>query len=79
MLRCGQSVVGDDILTTVDVNGYDFPPLGRLDLVTDLSFVEGIAAPGCLLGGITGLPGCHEVSPPLSCAQDWAAERIARE
>jgi hypothetical protein len=62
-LRCGQGVVGDDILTTVDVNGDDLPPLGRLDLATDLSLVKGIATLGCLLGGITGLPGRHEVSP----------------
>jgi len=53
-LRCCQGVVGDDIFSTVEVDGDDFPPVARLDVAANLTFVEGIAAAGCLFGGITG-------------------------
>jgi len=60
-LRCGKGIVGDDILSAVYVDGDDFPPMASLDLAANLSFVKGVAEPGGLFGGITGLPGRHEV------------------
>jgi hypothetical protein len=62
-LRRSEGVVTDDIRTTVNVDGHNFPPVGRLDLHTDIALVYSIAAPRRLLGRITGFPGGHRVSP----------------
>jgi hypothetical protein len=62
-LRRSESVVINDIRTTVNVYGHNFPPIGRLDLRTDIALVYGIAAPGSFLSRIAGLPGSHRVSP----------------
>jgi hypothetical protein len=59
-----EGVVINDIRTTVNVYGHNFPPVGRLDLRTDIALVYGIATPGSLLSRIAGLPGRHRVSPP---------------
>ena len=56
-LRRSESVVINDIRTTVNVDGHNFPPVGRLDLRTDIALVYGIATPGSLLSRIAGLPG----------------------
>jgi hypothetical protein len=62
-LRCSEGVVINDIRTTVNVYGHNFPPVGRLDLRTDIALVDGIATPGSLLSRIAGLWGGHRVSP----------------
>jgi hypothetical protein len=51
-LRCGEGVVVNNIRTTINVDGHNFPPMGRLDLSTDIALVYGIATPGS-----------HRVSP----------------
>jgi hypothetical protein len=62
-LRCSEGVVINDIRTTINVDSYNFSPMGRLDLRTDIALVYGIATPGSLLSRIAGLPGSHRVSP----------------
>jgi hypothetical protein len=62
-LRRSEGFVINDIRTTVNVDGHNFPPVGRLDLRTDIALVYGIAMPGSLLSRIAGLPGRHRVSP----------------
>jgi hypothetical protein len=62
-LRRSEGVVINDICTTINVDGYDFSPVGRLDLRTDVAIIYSIATPGSLLGRIAGLPGSHRVSP----------------
>jgi hypothetical protein len=75
-LRCGEGVVINDICATVNVDGHDFPPVGRFDLRTNVSLVDFIAAPSGFLGGIAGLPSGHKVSPdghggPLPYHVQW--------
>jgi hypothetical protein len=62
-LRRSEGVIINDIRTTVNVYGHNFPPVGRLDLRTDIALVYGIATPSSLLSRIAGLPGGHRVSP----------------
>jgi hypothetical protein len=62
-LRRSEGVVINDIRTTVNVYGHNFPPVGLLDLRTDVTLVYGIAASGSLLSRIAGLAGGHRVSP----------------
>jgi len=62
-LRCSEGVVINDIRPTINVDGYNFSPVGRLDLRTDVAIIYSIATPGSLLGRIAGLPGSHRVSP----------------
>src|SRR6185436_15499797 len=62
-LRCSESIVGDDVVTTVDIDGNDLSPVGWLDQASDLPFVQSIATLGSLLGGIAGSPGRHTISP----------------
>jgi hypothetical protein len=51
-LRGSEGVAGDDIHPSVDVNGHDLPAVGRLDLRTEISLVDGITALGGFRGGI---------------------------
>ena len=53
VLRRGEGVVSDDIRPTVNVDGHDFPAVGRLDLGTDVSLVDGIATPSGFLSRVT--------------------------
>jgi hypothetical protein len=62
-LRRSEGVVINDIRTTVNVDSYNLPPVGRIDLRTDVAIIYNIATPGSLLGRIAGLPGSHRVSP----------------
>jgi hypothetical protein len=62
-LRRSEGVVINDIRTTMNVDGYNFSPVGRLDLRTDVAIIYSIATLGSLLGRIAGLPGSHRVSP----------------
>jgi hypothetical protein len=62
-LRCSEGVVVNNIRTTINVDGHNFPPMGRLDLSTDIALVYGIATPGSLFSRIAGLPGSHRASP----------------
>ena len=62
-LRRSEGVVVNNIRTTINIDGHNFPPVGRLDLCTDVALVYGIAAPRRLLGRIAGLSGGHRVSP----------------
>jgi hypothetical protein len=62
-LRRGEGVVSDDICATVNVDGYDFPSMSRLDLRTNVSVVYFVAALSSLLSGIAGVSGGHRVSP----------------
>jgi hypothetical protein len=62
-LRCGESIVGDDVVTTVNIDGNDLSPVSWLGLASDFSLVEGITALGSLLGGIAGSPDRHRISP----------------
>jgi hypothetical protein len=62
-LRCGEGIVINDIRTTVNIDGHNFPPVGRLDLRTDIALVYGIATPGSLLSRIAGLVSVHRFSP----------------
>jgi len=71
-LRRSEGVVINDIRTTANVDGHNFPPVGRLDLRTYVSLVYGIAAPSSLLSRIAGWSGGHRVSP------DGNAEHLER-
>jgi hypothetical protein len=62
-LRCSEGVVSYDIRATVNVDGYDFPPVGRLHLCTDISLVYFIPTPSGFFSGIAGLSGGHKISP----------------
>jgi hypothetical protein len=62
-LRRSEGVVVNNIRTTINVDGHNFPPVSRLDLCADVALVYCIAAPSSLLGRIAGLPGSHRVSP----------------
>jgi hypothetical protein len=56
-LRCSEGVVINDIRTTMNVDGYNFSPVGRLDLRTDVAIIYSIATPGSLLGRVAGVAG----------------------
>ena len=47
--RCGKDIVINDIRSTINVDGYDFPPMGHFDVGTDVSLVSCVAAPSGFL------------------------------